>query len=300
LKKILYSLLSIGAVALVAVAATGAFFSDTETSVDNTFIAGELDLQIDSECQYYQNDLPVGCFQTFPSPTPPIAFGNWSLGNLTTEKFFDFLDVKPGDYGENTISLHVFDNDAWVCMDIENMENDDNTCTEPEDGVDELGIPNPTPGACGTDPNGGELAQNLNFFAWLDEGATDGFQGQGQDPTEGDNEWQDGPEPPLFSNVIGPASDVLNGVTYTLADSNFSVIGGPFIGSTTYYIGVTWCAGTLSVDVPDVDNDNMTGQPFLDCDGEAMVNDTQSDSLVADLTFRAEQWRNNPTFTCED
>src|SRR3989338_6626584 len=117
-----------------------------------------------------------------------------------------------------------------------------------------------------TDPNGGELAQNLNFFAWLDEGATDGFQGQGQDPTEGDNEWQDGPEPPLFSNVIGPASDVLNGVTYTLADSNFSVIGGPFIGSTTYYIGVTWCAGTLSVDVPDVDNDNMTGQPFLDCD----------------------------------
>ena len=66
MKKILYSLLSIGAVALVAVAATGAFFSDTETSVDNTFIAGELDLQIDSECQYYQNDLPVGCFQTSP------------------------------------------------------------------------------------------------------------------------------------------------------------------------------------------------------------------------------------------
>lgn len=287
MKKILMSLLTVSAVALVAVVATGAFFSDTETSSDNTFIAGELDLQIDSECNYYQNDESVGCGED----------GNWPLGNLTDEKFFNFLDVKPEDYGENTISLHVYDNDAWVCMDISPLENDDNSCTEPEDGED---------ASCGAsfDPNGGELAQNLDFFAWFDEGTTPGFEcaeddpGCTGDPEEGDNVWQEGSELPLFSNVIGPASDVLAGRTYTLADSTFSILGGtnPFVGSTTYYIGLAWCAGTMSVDVGAGD---MTDQPDLSCDGTSMGNNTQSDSVVADLTFRAEQWRNNETFTCE-
>jgi len=298
MKKILLSLLSIGAVAVVAVAATGAFFSDTETSQDNTFTAGELDLQIDSECHYYQNGVDVGCFHNFPSPTPSIAFGNWPLDDLTTEKFFWFDDVKPGDYGENTISLHVFDNDAWVCMDISPLENNDKTCTNPE-GVSEGG-------SCGIDPDAGELAENLDFFAWLDDGATNGFQcsdtepdegaGCGDDPQEGDNVWQNGSETALFSNVIGPASDVLDGRTYTLADSTGSVIGGPFIGSSTYYIGVAWCAGDMTLAI--LGQGDMTGQPNLNCNGLTMGNDTQTDSVVADLTFRAEQSRNNPDFRC--
>lgn len=268
----------------LAFGASQAFFSDTETSGDNTFIAGELDLQIDSDCEYYQNDLPVSC----------NGFGNWSLGNLTTEKFFNFDDIKPEDYGENTISLHVFENDAWVCMDIGALENDDNGCNDPETEAGD--------NTCGDDQ--GELAQNLEFFAWLDEGAMDGFQGQGLDATEGDNIWQDETEPYLFTNQIGPASDVLNGRTYTLADSTFSIlgIGGPtpaplpLEGSTTYYIGVAWCAGTMSIDSGAGD---MAGQPDLDCDGTSMGNNTQSDSVVADLTFRAEQWRNNPDFQCD-
>ena len=52
MKKILLSLLSIGAVSGVAVLATGAFFSDTEESVGNVLQAGSLDLKIDSEAHY--------------------------------------------------------------------------------------------------------------------------------------------------------------------------------------------------------------------------------------------------------
>lgn len=287
--------------AVVAVAATGAFFSDTETSQDNTFQAGALDLQIDSECHYFQNGIDVGCFHLNASPTPSLVpFGNWPLGNLTFEKFFWFADVKPGDYGENTISTHVFNNDAWMCLNIGPLENNGNGLTEPEDVID-----NDADG-----PGQGELAQNLNFFAWLDDGTTDGFQCPDNGPapcqadlTEGDNIFQQG-ELPLFTNGIGPAIDVLNGRTYTLADSTGSILGSsgtpptpnPFVGSTTYYIGVAWCAGAMtSVGI----GGNMPGG-LLNCNGTAMGNDTQTDSMTADLTFYAEQWRNNPSFKCQD
>ena len=277
MRKILLSLLTVSAVAVVAVVATGAFFNDVETSQDNTFTAVKLDLQVDNTTTYYQNDVLVNGYPQ-----------SWPLKDLVGEKFFNFLDVKPEDYGENTISLHVFNNDAWACMDISPLENNENGCTEPEDDVD-VNCGNPA-------PLEGELAQNLDFFAWLDQGTTAGF-GNDTDGTEGDNIWQgDATEPHLFSNVIGPASDVLSGRTYTLADSNFSILGsGPLIGSTTYYVGLAWCAGTMSV----AGGGDMTGQPNLSCDGTSMGNNTQSDSVVADLTFRAEQWRNNPDFTCE-
>jgi spore coat-associated protein N len=47
MKKILVSLSMVGMVALVAVGATRAFFSDTATSTGNTFTAGTLDLKVD-------------------------------------------------------------------------------------------------------------------------------------------------------------------------------------------------------------------------------------------------------------
>ena len=103
MRKILLSLLTVSAVAVVAVVATGAFFNDVETSQDNTFTAGKLDLQVDNTTTYYQNDVLVNGYPQ-----------SWPLKDLVGEKFFNFLDVKPEDYGENTISLHVFNNDAWA------------------------------------------------------------------------------------------------------------------------------------------------------------------------------------------
>lgn len=273
MKKILYSILIAGSVGGLAFGATQAFFSDRETSPNNTFVAGKVDLQIDSTA-HYDGMVCQGGFwvdedaDTDPNhlnnPRPELigqsCTGTWNFTDLTQERFFDFSDIKPGDYGENTISMHVENNPVWACIDITNMHNDDNGLAEPEALVDS------TDG-----PDNGELAQNLFFTAWAEE--------------DGNNIWEQG-EPLLFSNIWGPASDVLNGRIYTLADSS---TGTPMPGNTTTYIGLAWCAGTMTVD--QILN-------TITCDGSAMGNDTQTDSLTADVTFRVEQSRNNPSFRC--
>ena len=193
--------------------------------------------------------------------------GTWDLKDLENEKFFNFTDIKPGDKGKDVISLHVQGNESWVCATIENMLNNDNSCVEPEEDADET---------CGEDfdPNGGELAQNLYFFAWNDDG--NGFF----EPDEG--------EFPLFSNIAGPAIDVLNGVTYSIADSETGT-GDPFAPNTAQYIGISWCAGNMAVD-------QYTGS--ISCDAAGMGNDCQSDSMSADIIFYAYQARHNEDFVC--
>src|SRR3990167_5464912 len=103
MKKILGSILTLGIVAVVAVYTTNAFFSDGETSTGNVFQAGSLDLKVDSECHYFQNGQDVGC--SYLDGETVVPFGTWTSTDLTQEQFFHFLDVKPGDWGENTISL---------------------------------------------------------------------------------------------------------------------------------------------------------------------------------------------------
>ena len=51
-KRILLSLGMIVFVAVAAIGATGAFFSDTETSTGNTFTADAIDLGIDNHSYY--------------------------------------------------------------------------------------------------------------------------------------------------------------------------------------------------------------------------------------------------------
>lgn len=102
MQKILLSLVITGAVAGTAIIATNAFFSDSETSSGNTFQAGNLNLQIESQCSY-NNKVSFDC-------------GSWALKDLgIADKFFNFSDVKPGDLGENTITFKVADNNAWMC-----------------------------------------------------------------------------------------------------------------------------------------------------------------------------------------
>ena len=67
----------------------------------------------------------------------------------------------------------------------------------------------------------------------------------------------------MFSNQSGPASDVLGGVSYPLADS---VTGpGPMTPDETNYIGLAWCAGDQVVD---------TNASTITCDGAGMGNDS--------------------------
>src|SRR3990172_7407305 len=127
-KKIVTSLVTIGAAGALLVGATVAFFTDTETSTGNTFTAGKIDLKIDSTASY--NGQPV------PGST-------WELKDLNpqSDKFFNFDDIKPGDFGENTVSLHVFNNDAWGRLVIDNVQDLENTFLDSELDAGDAGVP---------------------------------------------------------------------------------------------------------------------------------------------------------------
>src|SRR3990167_775323 len=123
MKKILLSISMIAVVGVVVAGATGAFFSDTETSTGNTFTAGAIDLTIDN-ASYRSDEEGDMVFSEDNS---------WDFTDLTDELFFSFSDLKPGDIGEDTISLHVTSNDAWACMNIDITSTPENNVTEPED-----------------------------------------------------------------------------------------------------------------------------------------------------------------------
>src|SRR4030042_2973010 len=98
MKKVLLSVLSVGVVASVAVFATQAYFSDQEKSNGNTFTAGSLDLKVSNTCHLFQGTDVDSC------PTNL----SWTESDLGQGKvFFNFTDLKPGDYGESTIDFKV-------------------------------------------------------------------------------------------------------------------------------------------------------------------------------------------------
>lgn len=262
-----------------ALGSTGAFFSDSETSTGNTFTAGAIDLKIDNS-SYYNGVLNPGT--------------TWELKDLTIEKFFDFLDLKPGDYGEDTISLHVDTNDSYLCAEVTLTSNDDNGINEPE-GVDG----DTTDGA-----GNGELANEVNFIWWADDG---------------DNVLENG-EGVINSGPIGEL-ELNEPYPFTLADSDENIwtgTGGPITGDKTFYIGKAWCFGSLTpaplaqsstgarattTPAQDGNGNQIAGEPadggYL-CNGSQLNNITQTDSLTADVTFSAIQSRNNPNYQCAE
>ena len=142
MKKILMSVLTIGLVAAVAFGATQALFSDTETSFDNTFSAGTLDLTVDG----------------FDDPNVVhVALG----------------DMKPGD-GVGGAEHSTITYQWTLCntgslpgqpyVEITNLRDLDNLCTEPEADVDTT---------CGGNPDG-ELSANL--FMQMNAAGSGGFE----------------------------------------------------------------------------------------------------------------------------
>ena len=158
--------------------------------------------------------------------------------------------------------------DAWLWMRFVNVVDNENTITDPEN---ELGDTGPK----------GELSKNIQVMIWVDCGVHEGF---GNDKVEfscdrdtvhddcvkcpppectggeGDNIWQERFEPVIF-----------RGTMYDLLYDN-----NPFFSQhkirncTTYYLGWEW-------KVPS-----------------SVGNIIQTDSLVFDIEFYAQQWRNNP------
>ncbi len=261
----------------VAFGVTKAFFSDSETSVANVFTAGAIDLKIDNE-SYYNGVLN--------------ASTTWEQKDLTIEKFFDFGDLKPSDYGEDTISIHVDNNDSFVCADVTLTSNNENGQTEPEAEVDNT-----------AGENEGELASLVNFIWWADDG---------------DNVLEDDETVISGPGAIG-ALTLNEAHTITLADSETNIWnenneGGPLAGSETMYIGKAWCFGEMGTDPLTQDNSSVNRAPNLDnnndqeigtpedggvtCNGSLLGNESQTDSLTADVQFIATQARHNADFKC--
>lgn len=288
-KKIFLSMSLITAVAAIVVGVTTAYFSDTETSTGNTFTAGDIDLQIDNE-SYVTDKNGVLVYN---------AGTSWELKDLVPgqDHFFDFTDLKPGDLGEDTISIHVGSNDAWMCAAAQITSDLDNSITEPEDAEDILAASDGT-----TD---GDLDSALNFVFWNDDG---------------DNVYEPSCEQtvgcvPETIFLDGPLSNLDDAGQITLADSQSSILGQttPIPGDTTFYIGKAWCFGDMATpgvlqdgvgktsgpaNIPASTNGPIQRPAGVTCDGSGEGNISQTDSVVGDLQFYATQSRNNSTFTC--
>ncbi|MEZ4104379.1 MAG: hypothetical protein R3B60_03775 [Candidatus Paceibacterota bacterium] len=185
----------------------------------------------------------------------------WEAKNLVpkADKFFNFNDVKPGDLGEHLISLHVKKNDAYVCLDFSNLEDHENGTNEPEGLVDT--------------EVGGELSQNLQFFAWQDDG---------------DNKFEVG-ERIIFGTSTKTANVLLASTTYAVANT-YSNSGNYCKAGSVNYVGILWCAGDLMVN---------TDTAEVNCDGKMMGNESQTDSMTVDVSLRAVQAKYNEGFSCD-
>ena len=271
MKKILLSIGAIAVAGIAVIGATGAWFTNTETSKGNTFKAGVIDLKIDNESYVTDNDgTLVKSDKT-----------SWGIRDLNKgELFFDFNDLKPGDVGEDTISLHVGTNPAWACMDIDITGTPENGQTEPESLVDPSG-----------GENDGELQDELEFVFWKDDG---------------DNVLEtDEADKGIFWNKT--LQEISDGGKIALADSQGGVLknGEPLNGNETYYIGKAWCQGKLSLAPVEQDgkgkgedNGPLERGTGISCDGSKINDASQTDGVVADVSFSAAQERNNGDFLC--
>ena len=226
-KKILMSLITIVVVVGATLGATSAYFSDTETSTGNVFAAGSIDLKVDNECHYYEGECP---WETH----------DWELTDLEdgVHKFFNFSDIKPGAWGEDTISLHVYDNPAWAWLKINDVRDYENGCTEPEEDVDTT---------CDDPGEGqGELYQNMHFLIWMDNDGDNIYDAGERKLHEGTLE-----ECQVWRLDGGPCCDI-----------------DPFIPCQNYYVGIKWCFGSFDSNYncqgTDIGNEAQTDSMTMD------------------------------------
>jgi predicted ribosomally synthesized peptide with SipW-like signal peptide len=213
MRKILLSIMVIGVSVLLFGAGTVSYFSDTEISNDNYFEAGTLDLKIDCHSTHFQQWPGDGTQYV----EDPIIFGEKDF--VPGDKIFNWHDIKPGDFGEATISFHVYDNHAWGWLRITNIVEDGGVLTEPE----EEDYPNDL----------GELSENMEVMLWIDQGTIPGWQGSDEDPQEGDNKWQEG-EPIIFE---GTMADLIYGNPVLFTQKCMKAC-------TIYYLGWAWWVST--------------------------------------------------------
>lgn len=273
---------------------TIAYFQDKETSSGNQFVAGKFNLMVDSTCHYNGKLCSQGVWE---GTTEPCTC-TWAKKDLSGELFFNFLDVKPGDYGENTISLHVINNPAWLCAEVANVTNADNACEPPEVQAGDTTCGNPGVGE-------GELQDNLLFTVWRDTDcdnildpeipAVPGVSGYcyHSDPEDVackyvinreeclsysmyGCDWVEAvPEiPAVPAEVMMVTDQPARGGYWPIADA--STGAGPIAGGADYCLGVSW---KLPLETTNL---------------------VQSDSVSGDVIFSAIQARHMENFKCSD
>jgi len=198
-RKVLAGIGVVGLASAGAGAGTSAFFSDEEEFVDNSLVAGELDLLVDWQQTYdfgdgqtfvsahpdHDNDgeqsiidpetQTVQNYSDFPDDDdadsnganipgltceniPPLSEADFGVDPVTDENMetlVQFSDVKPGDSGEITFSLHLCDNPGYLWMQADNVSEDGGILTEPETAVDP--------------DNLGTLGDEIQATLWYDE-----------------------------------------------------------------------------------------------------------------------------------
>ncbi|PAU85474.1 hypothetical protein CK500_02040 [Halorubrum salipaludis] len=263
-RKLLAGLGAVGVASAGAGLGTTAYFNDTETFEGNTLTAGELDLKLDYRATYaggtgrideingwYSDEGPGEPFDVVEEDdgvylvgeVPNIDEGEWpdvvqerdfcapdvDLVNGDEIPVFVLDDVKPGDCGEVTISLHICDNPSWVWMNGELTADDENTVSEPEAGAD--GESN----ALGDDGDGpisgqGELADAIDVTMWYDEDC--------------DNVYEPGGESggPLCVQIVLDASGSMSGARNTQAIEGAKTLAESILqdGPTGSRVGVTF------------------------------------------------------------
>jgi predicted ribosomally synthesized peptide with SipW-like signal peptide len=229
-------LAGLGAVGLASAGAglgTSAYFSDTEQLSGNSLTAGTLDLKLDYKATYAggagrlsdiqetypdAQDLGDGVYLLDQAPSP-ADMQEWE--DLVQGEQFDFCspeadeflvngdgipvftldDVKPGDTGEVTISIHICDNPAYLQLVgaiTENLERGQNDPELAAEGEDTDGI--------------GELADEIQVCVWYDEDCDNVYE-----PT-GTGEQQE-LEVALVSDVSGSMSQEIGDLQF--AAKNF-------------------------------------------------------------------------------
>ena len=199
-RRVLGGIGAIGVASAGAGLGTTAFFSDDESFENNTLTAGELDLKLDYRATYdggpgrlneidswYSEDGPGEPFDVVEEAdgvyligeVPSIDENDVWEDEVQTRDFclpdidlingdeipvFALDDVKPGDCGEVTISLHICDNPSWLWMNGELTENAQNGYTDPElEALTDLELDTDSP------DGEGQLADAVEVTMWYDE-----------------------------------------------------------------------------------------------------------------------------------
>lgn len=261
-RRVLGGIGAIGVASAGAGLGTSAYFSDTESFVNNILEAGQLDLLVD-----WATEADQGSLGNFIDEGQINGGGDGEV-----DYSYEISDVKPGDSGVLVLCPKVVDNPAWLWVGSSTgVTNYENWQTEPETVVDNT-TNNGTIGAPNDGAPAGELANSIQVTVSYASGySIEDADGDGDD------------------DIVCEDREVLdNPDDYTLADLMAELEMGWLIDADR---------STPEIDPypPSADNETQEG-PCLCIEWEVPTdvgNEIQTDAVEFSFSFEAMQERHN-------